>query len=86
MDIVFLIGFGLGGFAAGWYLRYRSWRNRTVVFPPSNASGQYEVRLDGRVIYKGHDLTEAKRVYKSDLPSGIVELYTGGNHTASRRV
>jgi len=81
----FSLGFGLG----------RYWRKALprVLFTPANATPpyeganrpRYEVRLDSKAIYAGEDLQEAKAVYRSHLPIGYVaELYTAGNHVASR--
>ena len=80
-------GSGLVGLALGWFLRYRSWRNRKIVVPPATANAApYEVRLDGRTIYHGWDLHAAKTTFKSqEHPKGILELYGHGNHISSRK-
>lgn len=77
----------------GWFLR--QW----TFFKPDKTSvpvAEYEVRLalttpDGpvaKVVYTGHDLQEAKAAFKTAKgpKSSLVELYTRGNHTASRRI
>lgn len=56
----------------------------------------YEVRVSlqtpvgpvMRIDYTGDDLQEAKRVFKTTAApkSSLVELYTRGHHTASRRI
>jgi len=74
-------------FSLGWYIRRHTGQSRTIVVPPpSGSKAPYEVRLDGRVLYTGWDLHQAKALYKSDeYPRGILELYGYGNHIASRK-
>jgi len=76
----------LSGFLLGYLFRHFTKRRAIIVPPPTGTRGAYEVRHNGRVLYTGFDLQEAKRVYKDDHPMGILELYSHGNHTASRKI
>lgn len=81
------------GLIAGWLLRgWWLFRGASPSQPPTSA---YEVRVArnssygvfSKTVYAGDDLQEAKRVYYSAKGPArtTVELYTRGNHTASRR-
>lgn len=85
---------GLVMFSLGWYgYRWFMFRPGKTDIAPSMA---YEVKLSrmaegktySRSIWTGDDLTKAKLMfYTATGPSKTtVELYTRGNHTASRRV
>ena len=96
MDFLLILGSGVLGSVAGWFVRKKKeprypiqpvTTSNGIVVPPNMAEGAYEVRLDGRVLYRGDDLDKAKKEYKSlNLPRGTVEFYTNGNHTVSRTV
>jgi hypothetical protein len=83
-----LLGGVIGWFTRGWWL----FRGTSLASPPTAA---YEVRLTrnsshgvfSKTIYADDDLAAAKRVYYSAKGPArtTVELYTRGNHTASRR-
>lgn len=83
-----LAGGVLGWFTCSWWL----FRGTSTNQPPTS---KYEVRLTrnsshgifSKTVYAGDDLQEAKRVYYSATGPArtTVELYTRGNHTASRR-
>lgn len=78
----------IGWFLRGWWL----FRGTSSSVPPT---ATYEVRLTrnsshgifSKTVYSGEDLQKAKEVYYSATGPArtIVELYTRGNHTASRR-
>lgn len=75
----------------GWFLRQWTLFRGKKLDPPKAA---YEVRLTRtapygkleKVLYAGDDLQEAKRLYfEHKIPHNCaVELYTQGNHTATR--
>lgn len=84
--IIYGVAFLLGG-VVGWVIgKYTQKPGPLVVPPPSGETAPYEVRLNGRVLYRGWDLTRAKLMYKDpNLPHNqVVELYGHGNHIASR--
>lgn len=81
------LGSGLGG-VAGWFIRkFKEPIKPSVVLPPNMAEGTYEVRFNGRKVYAGEDLQKAKNEFKRDIYThGVVEIYSQGNHVASRKV
>lgn len=86
----------LSGVAGAWlYQRYRIRRFFGEWKPKLNSSqvpgvpyvvSQTEPSGFSRVLYEGDDLSLAKQAYfKTDMPRpSVVELFTHGNHTASK--
>ena len=86
IDVLYFVAL-FSGVILGALLRGFLGKRSIVVPPPSGVKAPYEVRLDGRVLYSGWDLADAKRTYyNDDHPRGVIELYSHGNHTASRKV
>ena len=90
MCLGFVGGF-LSYFALDWTIR-----RKPAIIPPSVANAiimplatgaedaPYVVRCNGRELYRGWDLDRAKVVFKNDVSRGVIELYSRGNHVASR--
>ena len=80
-----VLGFGLGFFSRPKF-ELRQDKKLEIIYPTQiGFKGTYVVKFDGRVIYQGEDLQEAKRLYKMDYPNGhVLEFYNCGNHVVSR--
>lgn len=94
LTIAYLCGI-LSGLVLAWaYYRNRPAQDdddedRLLTRPPKYT---YEVRMDGKTLFPGSgqdgdNLADAKSTFKDPrLPKGrLLEFYTRGNHTASRR-
>lgn len=84
-----MVEFGLG-FLAGFFAQRLLIAARRMLWKPKlevkleKPVGVYVVKLDGQVVYRGEDIFAAKERFKAPLSGVHMELFTNGNHTASR--